>query len=107
MYTSMGQVVLKVGERVEMGVVRGPDIQWAPRLEEMLAHKGDPWVWQNATVLREDVGIEARFYVLHRDGLPLANIMTAERAGVGIFGHVWTQPRDRRQGAASAVAGRP
>lgn len=103
MYTSMGQVVLKVGERVEMGVVRGPDIQWAPRLEEMLAHKGDPWVWQNATVLREDVGIEARFYVLHRDGLPLANIMTAERAGVGIFGHVWTQPRDRRQGAASAV----
>ena len=103
MYTSMGPVVLKSAERVEMGVVRAPDIEWAPRLEELLAHKGDPWVWQNATVLREDVGIEARFYILHRDGLPLANIMTAELAGVGIFGHVWTQPPDRRQGAASAA----
>ena len=33
-----------------------------------LSHKGDVWNWQNAEVLREDMGIEVRFYVAHRDG---------------------------------------
>ena len=103
MYRSMGHVTLKTGETVEMGVVEGPDADWADRIEDLLAHKGDPWTWQNRSVLREDVGLEARFYLLHRGGQPLANIMTAELAQVGLFGHVWTQPPDRRKGAATRL----
>ena len=40
------------------------------------------------------------FTLLHRDGDPFANIMTIEYRGVGLLGHVYTRPEDRRQGAA-------
>ena len=40
------------------------------------------------------------FILLHRDGDPFANIMTIEYQGVGLLGHVYTRPEDRRQGAA-------
>jgi GNAT superfamily N-acetyltransferase len=105
MFADLGKVVLKNGEEVQAGVVAGPDTEWAERVEALLKHKGDPWNWQNARVLRDDVGIDARFFLLHRDGQPFANIMTAERRGVGILGHVWTRPEDRKQGAASALMG--
>ena len=99
MYESMGEIALESGETVQMGRVIAPDLAWAEPIERLLAHKGDPWNWQNTQVLRSDVGVEAIFYVLHRDGQPLANIMTAESKGVGILGHVWTNPDDRRKGA--------
>ncbi|MFN8493344.1 MAG: hypothetical protein U0350_37445 [Caldilineaceae bacterium] len=103
MYQRLGVVKLKSGEAVEAGVVRGPDLDWAQRLVKLLWHKGDPWNWQNAQVLERDLGLDASFYVLHRDGDPFANIMTIELAGVGLFGHVWTQPADRQQGASSSL----
>lgn len=103
MYQRLGVVKLKSGEAVEAGVVRGPDPDWAQRLVKLLWHKGDPWNWQNAQVLERDLGLEANFYVLHRDGDPFANLMTIEVAGVGLFGHVWTQPADRQQGASSQL----
>ncbi|CAN5581414.1 hypothetical protein BH10CHL1_BH10CHL1_49400 [soil metagenome] len=105
MYQQLGSIKLKSGEEVEAGVVRGPDPVWAQRLVELLWHKGDPWNWQNAQILERDSGLDAFFYVLHRDGKPFANIMTVERACVGIFGHVWTQPADRQQGASSRLMG--
>lgn len=69
----------------------------------LLSHKGDPWNWQNKQVLKRDLSLDALFYLLHRDGAPFANIMTIEVAGVGIFGHVWTQPADRQQRASSSL----
>lgn len=103
MYKELGQISLASGERVEIGVVTGPDSAWAEPLEKLLGHKGDLWNWQNHQVLQVDVGIYARFYVLHREGIPFANIMTAECSGVGILGHVWTKPEDREKGACSAL----
>jgi hypothetical protein len=103
MYQELGDVTLKTGERVAAGVVVGPDLEWAGRIEKLLEHKGDVWNWQNSQVVRRDVGFEARFYVLHRDGDSLANIATFELAGVGHFGHVWTQPADRQKGACAAL----
>jgi len=103
MYKKIGEITLAAGEKVEGGVVIGPDNEWAEPLEKLLGHKGDPWNWQNHQVLQTDVGIEVRFYVLHRAGLPFANIMTAECSGVGILGHVWTHPQDRSKGACSAL----
>jgi Acetyltransferase (GNAT) domain len=103
MYQKLDTITLKNGEQVEAGVVRGPDQEWAQRLVTLLWHKGDPWNWQNAQVLERDLGLDAFFYVLHRDGQPLANIMTIECQGVGHFGHVWTVPEDRQKGASSAL----
>jgi hypothetical protein len=103
MLSPLGTATLKSGERVEAACVLGPDAEWAPRIQGMLAHKGDLWRWQNAEVLNERLPLEARFYVLHRGGRPFANTMTIERGGVGLFGHVWTDEADRGQGAASWV----
>jgi GNAT superfamily N-acetyltransferase len=103
MVESLGEVTLKSGERVQAAAIRGPDEAWRPRLERLLGHKGDPWLWQNSTLLTHATGVEAWFYVLHRESAPLAHIMTAELGGVGIFGHVWTEPADRGQGAAAQL----
>ena len=103
MYEDLGQVQLKSKERVQVGVVSGPDLEWAERIEALLGHKGPVWQWQNSTAARQKIKAEVRYYLLHRDGVPFANMMTAEAGGVGHFGHVWTQPEDRRQGAASRL----
>jgi hypothetical protein len=105
MVQPLGTIKLKSGEIVEAGVVRGPDLAWSQRLQKLLWHKGDPWNWQNAQVLEANLGLDVNFYILHRDGNPFANIMTIELAGVGHFGHVWTQPADRQQGASRSLMG--
>ncbi len=96
-------ITLKDGEQVEASVVKGPEPDWAPRIGPMLQHKGEPWNWQVAQVLERDLDLEAYFYILHRGDMPFANIMTIEADGVGIFGHVWTEPDDRRKGASSRL----
>jgi GNAT superfamily N-acetyltransferase len=103
MYEALDRFTLKTGEPVELGVVKGPEPGWSDRLEAFLAHKGDYWKWGNEQVLRYDRGIDAFYYILHRDGAPFANIMTIEYRGVGILGHVYTDPQDRRKGAASTL----
>lgn len=99
----LGEVTLKSGARASAAVVRGPDAAWHDRLTRFLSHKGDPWNWQNSALLSHEVGVEAWFYILHRDGAPFAHQMIVERNGVGIFGHVWTDPADRGQGAATEL----
>ena len=103
MYDGLGHVTLATGEQVEVGVITGPDAEWAERVEKLLGHKRDPWNWQNRQLLRTNVGIGARFYILHRGGMPFANIFIAELSGVGILGHVWTDPEDRKKGACSKL----
>ena len=100
MYESLGQVVLKDGERVDAGVVIGPDLDWADRVEKLLGHKGPSWQWGNSMALREALPLDALYYILHRDGVPFANMMNIEVEGVGLYGHVYTRPEERRNGAA-------
>ena len=97
-------IKLRTGELVNSLIVHAPAPDWAERIEGMLYHKGDPWNWQNNAILNKELaGVDAFFYILHRDGKPFANIMTVECGGVGIFGHVWTDPADRRKGASSEL----
>lgn len=103
MFHPLSEVRLKGGAAVECGIVQPPAEAWADRVEEMLQHKGDPWNWQNSEVLRREVGLGVRFFVLHRARAPFANIMLVESAGVGIIGHVWTDPADRGVGASSLL----
>ncbi|MBT6147039.1 MAG: hypothetical protein HOH74_16510, partial [Gemmatimonadetes bacterium] len=69
MYESLAEVTLKDGERVEAGVVVCPDAEWAERIEALLGHKGDVWRWQNRCCAWDELGIDARYYLLHRDGV--------------------------------------
>ncbi len=104
MYEKLQDVTLKNGEKVELGMVVGPDAHWAEHIDgDLLAHKGETWRWGNRLVLKEKLDIEAYFYILHRKGVAFANVMTIEYQGVGILGHVFTRPEDRRQGAASLI----
>lgn len=103
MYDALENVRLKSGETVEAGVVTCPDADWMDRIRRLLYHKGDPWNWQNYQVLKNELGIEVRYYLLHRSSVPFANVMTVELGGVGLFGHVWTVPGDRRKGACAKL----
>ncbi len=103
MYQFLDSVVLKSGERVEAAVVAAPDQEWYPRLQKLLFHKGDLWRWQVEQLLTTPTSAQAFHYVLHRGGEPFSHILTAEADGVGLLGHVWTEPQDRAQGAASQL----
>jgi Acetyltransferase (GNAT) domain len=103
MLESQSSITLSTGENVEVAVINCPELTWAERVEKLLAHKGEPWNWQNSQFLREDVGFETRFYVLHQNGMPFANTLLSEGAGVGIVNHVWTNPEDRQKGASRGL----
>jgi len=103
MVEELGPVRLKNGAEASFAIVHGPDAAWADRLEPMLAHKGEPWTWQNRTLLREPTGLDARFHVLHRAGRPFAHLMVVGHGGVGLLGHVWTDPAERGAGASSVL----
>lgn len=106
MYEDLGGVELANGDVVACGVVTTPDETWSERIECFLEHKGEIWRWHLGNVLYRNVKACHRFYVLHRDGVPLANILTATHGGVGSLGHVYTREADRRKGAASLLLGK-
>jgi hypothetical protein len=103
MHQELGTVVLDGGERVSAAVVCGPDADWADRLTGLLKHKGEPWNWGNIQVLTQPTGLQPYFYFLHRNGIPFSNIMTVEVNGVGLLGHVYTSPEDRRKSACGKL----
>jgi GNAT superfamily N-acetyltransferase len=103
MYTSLDPTNLKDGTSAELGIILGPDEDWADRVDHLLGHKSEIWQWQNATTIRQPLELECRYAIASRDGLPFANVATFEHAGVGILGHVFTQEDARGKGAASAL----
>ena len=107
MYEQIGNVSLKNGESAELGVVIGPETgELGTSLRALLGHKGKLWQWQiEQSLTQSHPGVESRFYILSKAGKPFANIMCVERAGIGIFGHVYTAPAERRKGAADILHG--
>ncbi|MCE5325165.1 MAG: GNAT family N-acetyltransferase [Planctomycetaceae bacterium] len=103
MLESLGKVTLKDGRSVERAVVFAPDAQWAQKILPLLGHKGGVWNWQNERLLHSETGINARFFVLCKDGQLFANVMTCDAGGVGLLGHVYTHPQWRRLGASSLL----
>jgi len=103
MFEDLGEIPLKSGEVVSVGLVSGPDRHWCDRICDLLSHKGPLWNWQNREVLSKELGIQTTFYLLHREGAPFANVMNATLNGVGILGHVFTRESDRRKGAISQL----
>jgi hypothetical protein len=104
MYEKLQNVTLKSGENVELGILRGPDSsELGAQVRSLLGHKEGIWLWQIEQSLTVESPAESRFYILIKQGKPIANIMAVERDGIGIFGHVYTVPEERRKGAADII----
>ena len=105
MYQSLQTITLKTGESAELGVLSGPDnSELARELMALLGHKGEIWRWQiYQSLTQQHAEVDSRFYILSKAGRPFANIMSVEAHGVGIFGHVYTAPDERRKGAADII----
>lgn len=104
MYQPLGDVKLKTGETVEIALVTAPSDEYAERLHDLLGHKGEEWVWQVDQAFEGKTDeLENRFYVARRGDDLISNTCTFENAGVGILGHVWTPPAERRKGLASTI----
>ena len=104
MYDKFGDVLLKTGERMEVGVVTAPDTPHAEEIKQFLGHKPGNYKWHIERCVTEVLdALETRFYVGKLDGAVITNIMTVEYEGVGILGHVFTLPKQRRKGAAKGV----
>ena len=106
MYTKLGEAVLKTAERMEVGVITAPDAPHAEEVKQFLGHKGGNWEWHIERCVAEGLdALETRFYVGKLDGHVITNIMTVEHEGIGILGHVFTLPNQRRKGACKGVMG--
>ena len=104
MYNTFGEVELKTGERMEVGVVTSPDGPHAEEMKQFLGHKPGNYKWHIERCVTEVLdALETRFYVGKLDGDVITNIMTVEYEGVGILGHVFTLPQQRRKGACKGV----
>ena len=104
MYKKLGNTVLKTGENMEIGVITAPDEHHAEEVKQFLGHKGGNWEWHIERCVTESLDeLETRFYVGKLDGDIIINIMTVEHDGIGILGHVFTVPDQRRKGACKGT----
>lgn len=104
MITHLGETQLKTGERLEVAVVAAPEPEWRERLGSFLGHKGPEWLAHVNRALEGPLdGLQTRFYVGLLEGEIAAQIMIVGARGVGILGHVFTRPEQRRKGACRAV----
>src|SRR5689334_12378719 len=100
MYTPLGSAKLNSGETLEMGVVAGPDAEWAPRIGPFLGHKGPGWCDHIQRALEGPLDrLETLFYVGCIGEELVTQVMIVGCAGAGILGHVFTRPEHRRKGA--------
>ncbi len=104
MYKKLGNTVLKTGESMEVGVITAPDERHAEEVKQFLGHKGGNWEWHIERCVTEVLdALETRFYVGKIKESIITNIMTVEHEGIGILGHVFTLPEQRRKGACKGV----
>ena len=107
MYEQLGETALKSGERMQIGVITAPDAEWKDCIVPFLGHKGEPYASHirlaNDGPLDE---LQTHFYIGHRDGHVITEVMIVGARGAGVLGHVYTLPEERRKGAYQAVMAR-
>ena len=104
MYNRLAETTLKTGEVMEVGVVSTPDDVYAEEIKKFLGHKPGNFKWHIERCVTESLNaLGTHFYVGIVDGKVITNIMTVEHLGIGILGHVFTTPEQRRKGACKGV----
>jgi len=95
---------LRTGETLNLEVVECPDPEHAEELSLVYAHKEEHWLWQIEQALRRPLDrLETRFYTGRIEGDLAGSICTFECGEVGVFSHVYTEPRWRGRGIASLI----
>lgn len=95
---------LRTGDVLEIGVIECPDVEHAEELSLFYAHKEEHWLWQIEASLRRPMDdLETRYYVGRASGDLAGAVCAYESNGVGIFSHVYTEPRWRGRGIASRI----
>lgn len=104
MVRQLARVTLKTGERMRCLLVEEPEESWAADVQQLLVHKREHVQWHIAQCVAGPLdALETRFYLGVIDGQAVGNIMTVEHGGIGILGHVFTRPDQRRKGIASRI----
>ena len=104
MYTKLSSIELASGQTVIIARIEGPERAWRDRLLPFLSHKGEPWVSQIRQTLETSTApLVSRYYVGTVDDRVVGNVCTFTYRGVGLFGHVFTDPDYRRQGISKAI----
>lgn len=104
MYEELGRERLRTGEWLRVGVVEGPDAEWLPRVAPFLGHKPDQYRHHIRAALEGPLeGLETRFYVGTVDERLISQVMVVGDRRVGILGHVFTRPEERRKGACATI----
>jgi len=95
---------LSNGDVLDVLVVTAPEQSLRDEVLHLLGHKGEPWESHLVAALDGTADpLETRWYLGSLAGRPVSNIMTVERSGVGILGHVFTEEPHRRRGICRAV----
>jgi GNAT superfamily N-acetyltransferase len=104
MVRQLARVTLKNGERMQCLLVEEPEVSWAQDVQHLLVHKREHVHWHIARAIAGPLDkLETRFYLGVVFGEAVGNIMTVECNGIGILGHVFTRPDQRRKGIASRI----
>lgn len=106
MVTEMEMVTIKSGEQLQIIRVAGPDAEWKEPIMKTLHHKDEGWLGTIQMTLEQPLeGVQCYYYLGLLDGEIVSNITTTEapEVGVGILGHVFTNPSHRRKGICTAL----
>ena len=104
MYNKFAEVELKTGESMEVGIITAPDEEHAEEIKKFLGHKAGNFKWHIERCVVEPLeALDTRFYVGKVYEKIITNIMIVEHHRVGILGHVFTIPSQRRKGACKGV----
>jgi len=107
MYYPLGDAVLRSGETMAMGCTLGPDEAFIERVPQFLSHKNEYCQWHIRASMQQPLDdLETRYYLGRIGDEIVVNIMTVECRGVGILGHVFTQPAHRRKSACTELMAR-
>jgi len=104
--TEMEMVTIKSGEQLQIIRVAGPDAEWKEPIMKTLHHKDEKWRGTIQMTLEQPLeGVQCYYYLGLLNGEIVSNITTTEapEVGVGILGHVFTNPSHRRKGICTAL----
>ena len=104
MYTKLFDAHDRSLRPAEIGIIRNPDNEMMPEVLELLAHKGEIWLWQMRKLFSEEAGaLQSRFFVARTGGRIVSTIILIEHSGIAILGHVYTLPEERRKGLSTIL----
>lgn len=97
----IGSGSLSDGRTVEIKLIATPDAEARELIPALLAHKGEPWLWQIREWLDgRTPGLEMLYYVAMVEGMPAGCVANFRTGEIGNITHVYTVPEMRRLGIA-------